>query len=151
LAELAAPGTVDSASVPTLRFGQIQTCGAALFRWAIWHVCIAPGSLHVLLAAILLLFHSRARMSALQPDSCHTSNDLLHDLAAKQSRAETHRLLDTRNGWFLRVLAGQLIEQDHIEQRLMDLDAAVVAHETELAKAVHKEADTGTCSADHIR
>src|SRR5580692_9584183 len=59
-------------------------------------------------------------------------------------------LLDARNDWFLRILARQLIEQDYIEQRLVYLDTAVVAHETELAKAVHKEADTGTRGADHI-
>ena len=51
-------------------------------------------------------------------------------------------LLDTGNGRLLRVLAGQPIEQDHVEQRLVYLNAAIVAHETELAKAVHKEADT---------
>jgi hypothetical protein len=81
-------GIVDSTSVPTLRLGQIQTCGLALVRWAAWCLCIAPGSLHVLLAAILLLFHSRRRMIALQPDSRLTSNDLLLDLVAKQSQAE---------------------------------------------------------------
>jgi len=45
----------------------------------------------------------------------------------------------------------QLIEQDYIEQRLMYLDAAVIANETELAKAVHEEADTGPGGTDHIR
>jgi hypothetical protein len=44
----------------------------------------------------------------------------------------------------------QLIEQDYIKQRLMSLDAAVVAYEPKLAKAFHKEADPGSGSADHI-
>jgi hypothetical protein len=46
---------------------------------------------------------------------------------------------------------GQLIEQDHIEQRLMHLDAAVVTDKAELAKAVHEEADAGSRGADHLR
>src|SRR5579871_3408154 len=33
----------------------------------------------------------------------------------------------------------------------MYLNAAVVANEAELAKAIHEEADAGTSSADHIR
>jgi hypothetical protein len=44
-----------------------------------------------------------------------------------------------------------LIEQDHIEQRLIYLDAAVVTDKTELAKAVHKEADMRPSGANHIR
>ena len=32
----------------------------------------------------------------------------------------------------------------------MDLDAAVVINEPQLAKAVHKEADAGTGGADHL-
>ncbi len=47
-------------------------------------------------------------------------------------------------------MLGQLVEQDHIEQRLVHLDAAVVINKAELAKAVHKEANTGSCGADHV-
>ena len=45
----------------------------------------------------------------------------------------------------------QLIEQNHIEQRLVYLDTAVVIDKTELAKAVHEEADTRPGGADHLR
>jgi hypothetical protein len=47
-------------------------------------------------------------------------------------------------------MLGQLIEQDHIEQRLVYLDAAVVIDKAELAKAIHEEADAGPRSADHL-
>jgi DNA topoisomerase I len=60
----------------------------------------------------------------------------------------------SRNGnkrRFLRVVLGQLIEQHHIEQRLIHLDAAVVIDKAQLAKAIHKEADTGPRGADHLR
>ena len=40
--------------------------------------------------------------------------------------------------------------QNHIEQRLMDLDAAVVFDEAELAKSIHEETDAGPCGADHL-
>jgi hypothetical protein len=52
------------------------------------------------------------------------------------------------NGGFLRVVVRQLIEQDHIQQRLMHLDAAVITDKSELAKTVHKEADTRPGGAD---
>jgi len=55
------------------------------------------------------------------------------------------------NGRTFCVIIRQLIEQDHIEKRLMYLDAAVVFDEAELAKAVHKEADAGPGGADHLR
>ena len=47
---------------------------------------------------------------------------------------------------------GQLIEQDHIEQRFMNLDAAVVVvlDESVSAKAVHEEADAGAGGTDHL-
>src|ERR1700733_462153 len=52
--------------------------------------------------------------------------------------------------WILRVVLRQLIEQNHVEQRPMNLDAAVVADETEFAKAIHEEADTGTSGSYHF-
>jgi hypothetical protein len=56
------------------------------------------------------------------------------------------------DGWLRRiVIFWQLVEQDHIEQRFMHLDTAVVTHKTKLAKAVHEEAHTGPRGADHIR
>ena len=36
----------------------------------------------------------------------------------------------------------QSVEKNHIEQRLIDLDAAVVIDIAECAKAIHKEAHT---------
>jgi len=48
------------------------------------------------------------------------------------------------------VIAGRPIVEDYVEQRLVDADAAVVADKTELAKAIHKEADTGARGADHF-
>lgn len=38
--------------------------------------------------------------------------------------------------------------QNHVEQRLMDSDAAVVFHKTEFAKATHEEADAGSRGPD---
>jgi hypothetical protein len=46
--------------------------------------------LHVLLAALLLGFDARRRMNALQSESGPTSNDLLHELVARQSRTDVH-------------------------------------------------------------
>ena len=50
----------------------------------------------------------------------------------------------------LRVTLGELIVQNHIEQRLMDPDAAVVFDKAELAKVIHEEADAGPGGADHL-
>jgi len=43
------------------------------------------------------------------------------------------------------------IVQNHVEQRLMNLNAAVVCNKAELAKAVHEKADAGPGCADHLR
>ena len=51
----------------------------------------------------------------------------------------------------LRIAVGQLIEQDHVEQRLMYLDAAVVTDKAELAKAIHEKADARPRGANHLR
>src|ERR1022692_956453 len=48
------------------------------------------------------------------------------------------------------LLLGEMIVQNHIEQRLMDPDATVVFNKAELAKAIHEEADTGAGGADHL-
>ena len=48
-------------------------------------------------------------------------------------------------------MLGQLIEQDHIEQRLVYLNAAVVIDKAEFAKAIHEEADAGPRGTDHLR
>jgi hypothetical protein len=47
-------------------------------------------------------------------------------------------------------LPGGLIVQNHIEQRLVDPDAAVVFDKAVLAKAIHEEADAGAGGADHL-
>jgi hypothetical protein len=49
-----------------------------------------------------------------------------------------------------RIVVRQLIEKNNVKQRLMDLDATVVANEAQLAKPIHEEADSGTCGPDHI-
>src|ERR1700677_3712236 len=43
-----------------------------------------------------------------------------------------------------------LIMQNHIQQRLVYSDFAVVFNETQLAKAVHEEVDTRAGSAHHL-
>src|ERR1035437_6088449 len=43
------------------------------------------------------------------------------------------------------------IVQNHIQQRLINPDAAVVFDEAELAEAIHEEADAGAGGADHLR
>src|ERR1035441_5887033 len=47
-------------------------------------------------------------------------------------------------------LLGEMIVLNHIDQRLVDPDAAVVFDKTELAKAIHEEADAGPGGADHL-
>jgi hypothetical protein len=46
---------------------------------------------------------------------------------------------------------GQLIVQDHIQQGLVNVDAAVVFDKPHLAKAIHEKADAGAGGADHLR
>jgi len=41
--------------------------------------------------------------------------------------------------------------KDHIQQRFVHADTAVVFDKAKLAEAVHEEADPGSRSADHIR
>ena len=53
-----------------------------------------------------------------------------------------------KQGRFLSIVIGQLIEQNCVQQRLVHLDAAVVADEAELAKAIHEEADAGPRGAE---
>src|SRR5271166_2039782 len=60
-------------------------------------------------------------------------------------------LLNRGKGWLLGVMIRQLVEQDNVEQRLMYLDSAVVTYKSQLAKAIHKEADAGPGGADHLR
>jgi len=54
--------------------------------------------------------------------------------------------------------AGRLVPLDlrrvvkhGVQKRMMDLDLAIIADETELAEFVHEEADAGTGGADHLR
>ena len=46
---------LDTARVPSLQFAQVQASRIAVVRWPAQHVCVAPGSLHVLLATVLLV------------------------------------------------------------------------------------------------
>jgi len=47
---------LDTARVPSLQFAQIQTSRIKVDRRLVEHVCVAPGSLHVLLATVLLVY-----------------------------------------------------------------------------------------------
>ena len=49
------------------------------------------------------------------------------------------------------VSLGQMIKQDRIQQRPVNLDALVVFDKPQLTKSIHEEADTGACRADHLR
>jgi hypothetical protein len=59
LARVVAAFALHQAKVPTLQFGAIQTRGIEPLRWAVGYVCVAPGSLHVLLATVLLDLFAR--------------------------------------------------------------------------------------------
>jgi hypothetical protein len=54
LARLAAASALDTAQVPAMQFSEIQASGVAHVRWPVGSVCIASGSLHVLLETVLL-------------------------------------------------------------------------------------------------
>src|ERR1700730_4679848 len=45
----------------------------------------------------------------------------------------------------------RLVIQDRVQERIMDLDLAVIGNEAELAKFVHEKADAGACCTDHLR
>jgi hypothetical protein len=55
LAQLVAALALVTPRVPSLPFRQIQACRVASVRWLAEHVYVAPGALHVLLAAVLLV------------------------------------------------------------------------------------------------
>jgi hypothetical protein len=54
------------------------------------------------------------------------------------------------DGWALGVMAAELVVEDDVEQGFVDADAAVVLDETELAKAIHEEADARASGAYHF-
>jgi hypothetical protein len=96
LAQLAAASIVDAANVPALHLGPIQTCRVARLRWPLRNVCSPPGSLQVLLAAVLLGFPAGRRMSIPEFDSGPTSNDLLESLIAEHAPAALNHQVATR-------------------------------------------------------
>src|ERR1700733_10279322 len=49
------------------------------------------------------------------------------------------------------IMFWKLIQQYHIEQRLMHLDSSVVINEAELPKAIHEETHPRSCRPDHVR
>ena len=59
MAQLGAAATMDSAQMPTLQLHPIQAGRVAFARWHLRDVCSAPGSLYVLLEAVLLVFHAK--------------------------------------------------------------------------------------------
>src|ERR1700738_2368516 len=44
-----------------------------------------------------------------------------------------------------------LVEQDHVQQGIMDLDFSVIFDKTQFAKLVHEEAHARSGRADHLR
>jgi hypothetical protein len=54
MARLDAASALDTAGVPALQLGEVQTGRVAIVRRAARDVCVAPCSLHVLLATVLL-------------------------------------------------------------------------------------------------
>src|SRR6202048_4353414 len=44
-----------------------------------------------------------------------------------------------------------LVEQDHVQQGIMDLDFSVVFDKTQFAELVHEKADARSGRADHLR
>ena len=69
----------------------------------------------------------------------------------RKSRIDGDRWRRRRfQGWPLRVVAGELIEENHIEQGLVHLDAAVITDQAESAKAIHEEADARARGSDHL-
>jgi hypothetical protein len=82
---LAAESALVTAKVPSLQIRSIQTSRVALLRQPPWLVFSPSRSLQVLLAAVLLDFPARRRMSIPQYDSGTTSNDLLERLVAEST------------------------------------------------------------------
>src|ERR1019366_396085 len=60
------------------------------------------------------------------------------------------RLPDCVELWSLGILIWQLIEEHHVEQRLMYSDTTVVLNKTKFAEAIHEEADARSSGADHL-
>jgi hypothetical protein len=85
LADLAAPGVVAATHVPPLHFRSIQTGRVAFVRWFGFHVCASTGSLHVLLAALLLVFDPRCSMSGQFNNSGSTPDDLVSEAGVRHS------------------------------------------------------------------
>jgi hypothetical protein len=55
MAQLGAATALDQARMPALQLGQIQAGRVTARRWIAQHDCAAAGSLHVLLAPLLLV------------------------------------------------------------------------------------------------
>ena len=58
---------------------------------------------------------------------------------------------DIRNIGLCGVVIRQLIVEDHVQQRLVHPNPAVVINETQLAEAIHKKAYTRSRGAYHLR
>jgi hypothetical protein len=56
---LAPASALDTEKVPALQFNEIQAGRIAIIRWPVVFVRIAAGSLHVLLATVLLGYFAR--------------------------------------------------------------------------------------------
>ena len=94
---MAAESALLSAKVPSLQIRSIQARRVALLRWPAWLVLSPSRSLQVLLAAVLLDFPARRRMSIQQYDSGPTSNDLLESRVAENASAALHDSADAQS------------------------------------------------------
>jgi hypothetical protein len=63
------------------------------------------------------------------------------------------RMKDTRLGGSARIPCFDLglVEQDHVQQGIMDLDFSVVFYKTQFAEFVHEKAHARSGRADHLR
>jgi hypothetical protein len=85
LADLAAPSVVAATHVPPLHFRSIQTGRVAFVRLVGFHVCASTGSLHVLLAALLLVFDPKYSMSVQFNNSGLPPDDLVSEACLRNS------------------------------------------------------------------
>jgi len=79
--------------MPNVQFAEIQTSGAAVFRWAAEHVCLASGSLHVLLAAILLVWTaSQTLFRFAKSEFMHSTDPFVSDEPIVRSNFSINKL-----------------------------------------------------------
>jgi len=91
MAQLVTAFAFDPTRVPSLQFNQIQAGGVAFVRWTARHVCAAAGSLHVLLAAILLVCLA-GRGCLMIPSTACSNREQLMSIGGTKAECNLHRL-----------------------------------------------------------